>query len=381
MIDIKDAIIKSKEMKNVSDGGSDCFDFGDVVLVKYSCPKKFIKDNIRTRSMEDDVMEGVNKKADMGVNTPRHLQIFRPDINDEGDDDLCYVLEEKCKGVNCAPMGRYGVSFDEMIRSLKEVDKIPYEHIVKLVSDGCMLYEMGYEAKNKNLFYDNETGFWYIDFLSNDKDDQFDGNDISKVFEAVKCRIPRITQLVSQTSYLSKLTQEQEKQRDELYFKLKIKMLAAYLKVIPTLRKYDKFFLITENDDYKRYLMEHGYSKNLFALEESDYQIFNELYELVLNKIVNEVIGGKEYRYIVCNSIRIDSGLFNLPKVWMLHKSNPIKREEFEEDYDYRTAVEEDFGQRMLEDVIRRVSMLKPNEIINKFLEDAQKSKNNRNML
>ncbi len=35
MIDIKEAIEQSKNKKNISTGGSECFDFGNVVLVKY----------------------------------------------------------------------------------------------------------------------------------------------------------------------------------------------------------------------------------------------------------------------------------------------------------------------------------------------------------
>ena len=37
MIEIDSAIEKSKNMSNSSVGGSPCFDFGDVVLIKYSC--------------------------------------------------------------------------------------------------------------------------------------------------------------------------------------------------------------------------------------------------------------------------------------------------------------------------------------------------------
>ncbi len=40
MTDIDIAIKESKNKENISNGGSMCFYFGDVVLVKYSCPTK-----------------------------------------------------------------------------------------------------------------------------------------------------------------------------------------------------------------------------------------------------------------------------------------------------------------------------------------------------
>lgn len=78
MIDIKNAIEQSKKMENVSAGGSQCFDFIDVVLVKYIVSLKYVEEyKHRARSCEEDVMEGVAPKIKNGVNTPRHLAIAR----------------------------------------------------------------------------------------------------------------------------------------------------------------------------------------------------------------------------------------------------------------------------------------------------------------
>lgn len=51
MMDIDSAIEQSKYKENISDGGSACFDFGDVVLIKYGA-----------RENSELVMEQVNKK-------------------------------------------------------------------------------------------------------------------------------------------------------------------------------------------------------------------------------------------------------------------------------------------------------------------------------
>ena len=63
MINIEDAIKKSKELPNISVGGSICYDFGDVVLVKYTLPLKYVKPGYRARENQEIVMKGINEKV------------------------------------------------------------------------------------------------------------------------------------------------------------------------------------------------------------------------------------------------------------------------------------------------------------------------------
>lgn len=370
MIDIKDAIEQSKCMNNISDGGSQCFDFGDVVLVKYSCPTKYLKNGEHTRGCEEAVMEGINEKANDGVNTPRHLAMERLI---EGENEICYVLQEKCKGFNCASRCEYGVSYERICSDLEFVLNIPFEHYKKLISDGCKLFEMGYEAKNKNLFYDEQTGFWFIDFLDNDKEHRFDSNDPVKVFKALKHRIPKPIQIASCMTYGEKLEKQQQEKSDLLKYSIKAKTLLAMKSVLPNFEKYEKFYLFEEQDDYKKYLMEEGIvKKDLFRFEEADYEVFQELYELVVNGIMDKIIHkGEKFWSIECNDIRIDSNLFELQTAWQFHPANDIKSEDFEDGYDYQREVTYSFERKMLDDVIQRVSMLDENDNIRKFLEDA----------
>ena len=114
MIDIDSAIIESKNKENISDGGSKCYDFGDVVLVKYSCPIKYLRNGERSREKSEEIMESINMKASNGVNTPKHIAVKRVI---EGENDVCYVLQQKCPGFNCASFCEYGVSFEEIIKS------------------------------------------------------------------------------------------------------------------------------------------------------------------------------------------------------------------------------------------------------------------------
>ena len=369
MIDIKDAIEQSKTMKNISDGGSQCFDFDSVVLVKYTLPLKYIKNNHRARDCEEIVMEGINKKVQDGVNTSKHISMERVI---EGDNDVCYVLQEKCKGSNCASMSLYGVSYDKMISDLEFVYNIPFDHYKKLISDGCKLYEMGYEAKNKNLFYDKESGFWYIDFLDYDKENSFNDQDPIKIFQSVKYIIPKPRQIASRTRYNEELSPEQKVKSDLLEHSIEAKTLLAIKSVIPNFEKYEKFYLCGKSDGLKRYLMEQGIvEKDLFNFEDNDYTVFNELYEIVVDNIISKIVNkGEKFWSIESNSVRNDSDFFCLIHMWAYHKDNPINKSDYEDEYDYEDAVRSCFTKKMLNEVAQKLEGSEKNENSINFLND-----------
>jgi len=69
-----DEMIKSTAtMDNISDGGSACYNFGDVILVKYITLEKY---GI-ARKDEEKIFDIANMKNIQGVNTPKHLMIKR----------------------------------------------------------------------------------------------------------------------------------------------------------------------------------------------------------------------------------------------------------------------------------------------------------------
>lgn len=375
MIDIESAIMQSKNMENVSDGGSACFDFDDVVLVKYICETKYLKNGEHVREKEEEIMAAINKKANDGVNTPKHLAIKRL-VEDKYD--ICYVLQDKCPGFNCASKSKYGVSFDEMCESLTFISNIPFEHYKKLIDDGCKIFEMGYEQKNKNLFYDENSGFWYIDFLSNDKSYTFDDKDIKKVFEALKYIIPKPIQMASDVKYGEILTNEQKKKANILRNSIKQKTFLAIKSVLPDFQKYEKFFLLEEENDYKLSLMEEGIvNKDLINIEESDYEVFNELYEIVMNGLIEKIEDkGEKFWSIEANDVRNDSQLFNLQSFFEKSKYNSLKCEDFDDEYDYRYEVDNMYKNFVMTDLIKRLDKMNKNENIIDFLSDANKKLN-----
>lgn len=375
MIDIDNAIKQSKDMKNISNGGSACFDFGDVVLVKYTCPTKYFKPGEHTREKSEEIMEAINRKANEGVNTPRHLSIRRIV---EGEDDVCYVLQDKCPGYNCASLYKYGVSFDEMCESLKKILDIPLGHYKKLIIDGCKLFEMGYEAKNKNLFYDENSGFWYIDFLENNTEYTFDSTNIKKVFEALNYRIPKPIQFASRMEYNAPLTEEQSKKQRTLENAIKAKTLLGIKSALPNFEKYEKFFLLDEEEDYKKYLMQEGIvKKDLINFNQEDYEVFSELYEIVIEGLLDKVINkGADFWSIECNDIRNDSAIFHLQTFFARSVFNDIKRDEYEDDYDYRKAIEGKYETVVLNDLVTRLKNQSQNESVTNFISEASKKLN-----
>lgn len=375
MIEIEKAIELSKSMMNISDGGSKCYDFGDVVLVKYTCPTRYLKNGNRSRGKSEKIMEAVNRKNEKGVNTPKHLAVRRVI---EGEDDVCYVLQEKCKGFNCASRYKYGVSFERACSDLEFVLNIPYEHYQKLIFDGCRLFEMGYEAKNKNLFYDSETGFWYIDFLDNEEEYTFDPNDIKKIFEAVRYRVPKPLQMASSLRYDEKLSPEQTERINELEFFIKAKTLLAIKSVLPLFTKFEKFFLLNESSEYKKYLMENGIvQKNLFEIEDVDYDLFNELYEIIMKGLIDKIVNkGKEYWDIEVNEIRCDSELFSLQLFFEQSKLNILERDSYEDEFDYSNALSNLYQNMFIDDLVERLKQLEPNDNITKFLSEVNERMN-----
>ena len=374
MTNIDEAIEKAKKLDNISVGGSACYDLGNVVLVKYTLPLTWVKPGYRARENQEIVMQGINKKAALGVNTPRHLDMKRVV---EGENDVCYVLQEKCKGKCCGLMAKYGAPIERVLSESKFVSLIPFEHYRKLVSDACMLYEMGYEAKNKNLFYDVETGFWFIDFLDNRENNKFDPNDPKKIFKTIKYVCPKPLQIASSLSYDAVISDEDREKLNDLVWASKAKFLLACKKEIPTFNKYEFFYLLEESDDYKRYLRDNGViNHDLFTARKEDYEIYRELFMHVVNSICCEIANtGKQYWDVAINSIRNESNLFNLIGFYINYICNAIKREDYEDEREYGYAIVDSYTSNMMGAIYNTLCSMEPNDNITRFIAEYETKK------
>ena len=346
MNNIDEYIKASFKMENVSDGGSECFDFGNVVLVKYKIPVKY---NAIAREDEELIAEAANKKRNMGVNTPYHLAIKR--VTDEKD-NICYVLQEKAKGVSFNIDNKY---YNEPSKQLKvqelllEAPDTVYE---KCVRDLCELFNMGLELKGKNIFYDNSkdgAGFNFIDLLGYNttplNPDSI--SDIIRLDEMASFiyNIPRVS------VYSQIATKEQIEESTVLYYKMKQKTFRAMEKVVPNFSRFRRWVLRTYSDDVLDFFENNGTIVGNLTLNDDECREFDNYIEQIINECLEKIATGKnKFWQIRANEIRISLDLMGLQAAWKYHSANPINDpSSFDDKWDFERARE-----KYLEDIVNK---------------------------
>ena len=362
MNNIDEYIKASKKMENVSDGGSECFDFGNVVLVKYKISIRFNGD---ARKNEELIAEAANKKRDMGVNTPYHLAIKR--VTDEKD-NICYVLQEKAKGTSFNIYYKEPAEQLQVQELLLEAPDTVYE---KCVSDLCELFNMGLELKGKNIFYDNSkdgAGFTFIDLIGYDTT-PLNPDSISDVIRLDKMtsfiyNIPRV-KIYSKTA-----TEEQKEESTVLYYKMKQKTFRAMEKVIPNFSRFRRWVLRTYSDDVLEFFENNGTIVGNLTLNEDECREFDNYIEQIVNDCLEKIATGKnEFWQIRANEIRIALDLMGLQSAWKYHSANPINDPSaFDDKWDFERAMK-----IYLEDIV--------NKEFNERLESVSETSLNPNIL
>ncbi len=344
MNNIDEYIKASFKMENVSDGGSECFAFGNVVLVKYKISVRF---NAIARENEELIAVAANKKRDMGVNTPYHLAIKR--VTDEKD-NICYVLQEKAKGASFNISNKY---YNEPSKQLKvqelllEAPDTVYE---KCVSDLCELFNMGLELKEKNIFYDNSkdgAGFTFIDLLGYDTT-PLNSDSISDVIRLDKMasfiyNIPRIS------TYSKTATKEQIEESTILYYKMKQKTFKAMEKVVPTFSRFRRWVLRTYSNDVLDFFEKNGTVVGNLTLTDDECREFDNYIEQIINECLEKIATGKNrFWQIRANEIRIALDTMGMQAAWKYHGANPIDDPiAFDDKWDFERARE-----KYLEDIV-----------------------------
>lgn len=346
MNNIDEYIKASKKMENVSDGGSECFDFGNVVLVKYKIPVKY---NAIAREDEELIAEAANKKRDMGVNTPYHLAIKR--VTDEKD-NICYVLQEKAKGVSFNIDNKY---YNEPSKQLKVQElllEVPDTVYKKCISDLCELFNMGLELKGKNIFYDNSkdgAGFTFIDLLGYNTT-PLNPDSISDIIRLDKLvsfiyNIPRVS------VYSKTATEEQIEESTILYYKMKQKTFRTIEKVIPNFSRFRRWVLRTYSDDILDFFENNGTIVGNLTLNDDECREFDNYIEQIINECLEKIATGKnKFWQIRANEIRISLDLMGLQAAWKYHSANPINDLlAFDDKWDFERDRE-----KYLEDIVNK---------------------------
>ena len=166
---IDELIEQTKTMPNVSKGGSACYAFGEVVLVKYEMSTRYGL----VRPDAEIVAEMVNSKNKNGVRTPKHLAIKREIVGEKG---ICWVLQETAKG-KCYLDYCRNPDNNQQLEKQAIIANAPDSHYEQMALDLKSLLYVGLEIKPKNIFYDESIengGFTFIDFIC-PKDREYDG--------------------------------------------------------------------------------------------------------------------------------------------------------------------------------------------------------------
>ena len=343
MNNIDEYIKASFKMENVSDGGSECFDFGNVVLVKYKISIRFNGD---ARKNEELIAEAANKKRDMGVNTPYHLAIKR--VTDDKD-NICYVLQEKARGACFSVYGKEPAEQLQVQELLLEAPDTVYE---KCVRDLCELFNMGLELKGKNIFYDNSkdgAGFTFIDLLGYNTT-PLNPDSISDIIRLDKLvsfisNIPRIN------TYSKTATKEQIEESTILYYKMKQKTFKAMEKVVPNFSRFRRWVLRTYSNDVLDFFEKNGTVVANLTLTDDECREFDNYIEQIINECLEKLaIGKNEFWQIRANEIRIALDTMGMQAAWKYHGANPINDPtDFDDKWDFERARE-----KYLEDIVNK---------------------------
>lgn len=372
MNNIDEYIKASFKMKNVSDGGSECFDFGNVVLVKYKIPVKY---NAIAREDEELIAEAANKKRDIGVNTPYHLAIKR--VTDEKD-NICYVLQEKATGASFNVYGKEPSVQLKIQELLLEAPDTVYE---KCISDLCELFNMGLELKGKNIFYDNSkdgAGFNFIDLLGYNttplNPDSI--SDIIRLDEMASFiyNIPRVS------VYSQIATKEQMEESTVLCYKMKQKTFRAMEKVVPNFSRFRRWVLRTYSDDVLDFFENNGTIVGNLTLNDDECREFDNYIEQIINECLEKIATGKnKFWQIRANEIRIALDTMGMQAAWKYHSANPINDpSSFDDKWDFERAREkylEDIVNKKFNDRLESVADTSLNVNILKAKEDMDEEK------
>ena len=363
---IEEYITLSKTMKNTSDGGSPAYHFEDgTVLVKYSIPKKY---NMSPRENEEEIAKIANKKNEKGVRTPKHYTIKRVE---EGDDLVCYVLQERAKGNIYSSYTVFGDAHKQLEMQLK-IYNMPFDHYVKCVQDLCELFNMGLELKAKNIFYDSDIkngGFTFIDLLEY-QETPINQCSIKEIL-ILKGYLASIFMTRRIKSYDQSATEYEYKKSEELYYRTFQKVLYAMERVLPSFNQYKRWIFRSLPKDMLEFYNERGIISNDLSLTDLECLTFDKIVDIIVDDSIEKIASGKyTYSQIIVNEIRIELAAWGLNDAWLYHNQRQTNREKCEDNYEFRSECNHEIEQLTIEIFERKLNSI--SAIKNEFIKNAQ---------
>lgn len=350
MKNIDTYIYNSQFLPNVSDGGSACYAFDDVVLVKYKMSAKY---GI-VREREEQVAELANEANEKGVSTPKHIAIKREEVDGV---NICWVLQEKAKGI-CFSNYAWCKDNEVQLANQKVFADAPDQHYNKLISDLMYLFNAGLELKPKNVFYDADKtngGFVIIDLLgSNDKPFSGSLEDVIMLQRYANF----VTNFTSIPSYYNPT--EQQAQMSKTYEnKIKAKIFRAMEKTVPNFAVHKRWLLRTFDKQTLLGLEQNGINIGDLTLTTQEEQMFVQMLNESVNSMIEKIKNGEStYHNIAANEVRFETGNKGLAYSWGYHSQCPYSRQDFSDDYDFKCKLEEDIERKLMTKVNQKIKQL-----------------------
>ena len=286
-----------------------CYDFPDegLVLLKYINPYG------DARKDEEEIANFTLEARKKGVQTPAHFAVKREDYEDNGHYYVCWVLQEKAKGI---------LKRDDNYKSM--VANVTDEQYEKVIHDLCHLIGTGIELKSKNIFYDPIEGFTFIDLLHPGRPFEDKFYDVRWVFTHARMTIE-----------IGNLEPSQIVEKEQ-NMEIRRRCFLAMEKVIPEFGKYKRRLLRCLDEETLSYF---GISKDELTLNDEEIAEFERNEEEMLKSCLDDISSGEfEYWQVNVNEIRNRSDREGLVSDWKYHPCNPLRSDDFGRfGYDWET--------------------------------------------
>lgn len=370
MYNINQLINETKNMPNVSVGGSACYDFGDVVLVKYKNSREY---GI-ARPEEEIVAKYVNKKNSEGVNTPKHLLIKREVV---GNDDICWVLQEKAKGISYTHYCRDDDPTKQLNNQIK-ITNLDDIHYKQLAFDLKELMHAGIELKPKNIYFDekSKTGaFTIIDLLGdrhNHEISKFKGDliDCNKLYNYVT----NVLGLTFLSPYNEKATKQQIEKSKELLYIQQYKTFKTLLENVPEFKENARWIARSLSKETLLYFNDNGLNIQDLTLTIEEEERFAELCNNIVEESINKIKSGNyKYWQIESNENRICIKENLLVDAYKYSLNCKLTREKTEEEWLYEVRLQEHLEKVILKDINKRLKELYNSKDKNNYIVEAYK--------
>lgn len=351
-MNIDDYIELSKNMPNTSDGGSAAYHFKDVVLVKYIQYNKYGL----ARDKEEFVRKEANEKRKNGINTPYHYAIKRQIVDDK---NICWVLQERAKGVCFDHFETYHHTGEQQLKLQQELINLPDKIYDKCVLDISSLLYMGIELKPKNVYFDYDYGFTFIDLLESSTK-KFDDQSL-KDLVSLDLNMHFISGFSTLYDERKNVSKEDIEKSQELSYQIQLNAFQAMERVVPHFKDNRRWILRTYSNKKLKYFNKHIPIDDL-TLDNREQQLFDQYIDQIISKcLIDLELGKVKLWQIEANEIRNMLLNLGLNYSYNYHPNKEIDAIDYKDYWEYESALNKCLEQKVIQKFYDKLLLIDSN--------------------